>query len=173
MQSQNLTKINVNDSYYHVNINSVDKQNIYCDEEDYQSFLSLFEKYILKSNSAEILAYCLMSNRFDLLLCQTDEGSVARFMHNVVIAYNEYYYSKYQAEDLLSEGNLEISKVSPDNLLDISRHIHISSDDWMDYPFSSIRAYLYDDVPKWLNKTHIAEKYGSAIKYLDFLQSVR
>jgi len=40
----------------------------------------------------------------------------------------------------------------------------------MDYPYSSIRAYLYDDAPSWLNKTRIAELYGSAIKYLDFLQ---
>src|SRR5680860_1758512 len=101
MQSQNLTKINVNDSYYHVNINSVDKQNIYCDEEDYQSFLSLFEKYILKSNSAEILAYCLMSNRFDLLLCQTDEGSVARFMHNVVIAVSYTHLRAHETDSYL------------------------------------------------------------------------
>jgi len=171
MPNQNVVKINLNNSYYRVNINDVNKRNIYRDEEDYRSFFSLFEKYLSESNSVEILAYCLMSNHFDLLLCQINEGSVAKFMHNIVIAYNEYYYNKYEVEDLLSDGDLKISKVSPKGLLKVSRYIHTNPDDWINYPYSSIRAYLYDDVPNWLNKTSIAELYGSTIKYLDFLQN--
>ena len=170
MPNQNVVGMNLNISYYHVNTKGVDKQNIYRDEEDYRFFLSLFDKYLSKSNSTEILAYCLMPNLLDLLLCQINEGSVTKFIRNIVIAYNEYYYNKYQFKDLLLEDDLKISIVLTDNLLDVSRHIHTNPSDWMDYPYSSIRAYLYDDAPSWLNKTHIAEKYGSAVEYLDFLQ---
>jgi len=42
----------------------------------------------------------------------------------------------------------------------------------MDYPYSSIRAYLYDDVPDWLVKFRVADRYKSAVKYLEFLDDV-
>jgi len=170
MPSKNVVKINVPGNYYHVCTCGASKQRIYMDEVDYQFFLSLFENHLSEDNLAEMLAYCLMSDCFDLLICQIGKGGVAKFMRSIVIAYNEYYYNRYQVKDLLSETDLKISKALSDNLLDISRHIHTNPSDWMDYPYSSIRAYLYDDVPSWLNKTHIVEKYGSAVEYLDFLK---
>ena len=70
----------------------------------------------------------------------------------------------------ISETNYKVSKVPSDGLLNASRHIHMEIDNWIDCPYSSIRAYLYDDAPSWLNKTQITKVYGSAIKYLELLK---
>ena len=55
-------------------------------------------------------------------------------------------------------------------LLNISKLIHTTPNDWLDYPHSSLRAYLYDDVPEFLDKTHISKVYGSAVEYFEFLK---
>jgi hypothetical protein len=168
--NRNVAKVSTIDTYYDVNIHKSDGQFIYSDEVDYQFFLSLLEKYLSEDNSVELLVYCLEPNHFDLLLCQINSGSVSKLMHNIVIGYNDYFYEKYGVEDLLSENEYKVSKVSSGDLLDMSCHIHCEPDEWIEYPHSSLRAYFYDDVPSWLNKTYIAKLYGSAVKYLEFME---
>jgi hypothetical protein len=183
MPSQNIVKTKQPESYFYVRVRSIGKQDIFVDDSDYWFFLSLFErcsqhneplvkimsKYPV-NDSVEILAYCLVPNLFHLLLCQTATGGVAGLMHDIIVSYNKYYRGKYKADDMLSESNYEVSKIVYDDLLDASRHIHRNPDKWMDYPYSSIRAYLYDDVPDWLNKRRISELYGTAGKYLEYLK---
>lgn len=63
------------------------------------------------------------------------------------------------------------STVPARKVLSISKSIHTRPDDYVTFPYSSIRAYLYDDVPKWLDKSHIAKRYNSALKYSELLNS--
>lgn len=144
---------------------------IYDNDADYRHFLMLLEQYVLVNDSVQALAYCLAPDHFCLLLNQADESGIEHLMHNIVISYNKYIDYKYGEEDLLSENNYKVSKVSPDELLTASRDIHTKNADWMDCEYSSIRAYLYDDVPVWLDKKQIAGRYGTAVKYLKFLQT--
>lgn len=170
MQSHGTTKINGHSDYYQVRANCDSEELIYLDEADYNFFLSLLGKLSLKNDSVEALAYCLAPDHFCLLLNQTDNGGIERLMHGIVTGYNNFYFEKYKVEDLLSESNYKTNKILAGDLLNVSCRLHLSPDDWMECPYSSIRAYFYDDVPNWLNKTHIADKYGSAVKYLEFLQ---
>lgn len=171
MPSQSLANVNVQGDYYQLNAEGGDGRLIYDNDADYRHFLSLLEKYILKNDSVEALAYCLAPNHFCLLLNQTGDDGVAKLMHNIMTSYNTYFYDKYAVEDLLSESDYKVSKVSGDDLLGISRQIHTQSDDWVDCEYSSIRAYFYDDAPVWLNKKLIAGLYGSAVKYAEFLKT--
>jgi REP element-mobilizing transposase RayT len=173
MPSRNAVKVNAPGNYYQLYADGAGGRFVYTDETDYRFFLSLLGKYLLKNGSVEVLAYCLEPDHFNLLLCQIEKGGVAKLMHEIIIGYNRYFYDKYRVEDLLSESDYEISMVLPDNLLDISRDIHIKPNEWIDYPHSSLRAYFYDDVPGWLNKTRVAELYGSAVKYLEFLEDYK
>jgi len=170
MSSQNVVNVNVPKSYYQIRDGMTGGKTIYHSRPDYQYFLSLLEQNLIKNDSVEALAYCLEPNHFNLLLNQTKGGGIEKLMHNVVTEYNKYYFDKHRVEDLLSETDYKIATVVADDLLEASRSIHTQIEEWMDCPYSSIRAYFYDDVPKWVNKKHIANLYGSAIKYLKFLE---
>ena len=185
MPSRNVIKINVPESYYHVYTRGANKQKIFLEECDYRYFLSLFERYLSKEkniynpdetypklyDSVEVLAYCLMPNHFHLLLYQIEEGGMSKLMHGIMTSYSLYFNHKYGRTGPLFESRYKGSRISSDEyLLHISRYIHRNPDVWIDYPHSSIRAYLYNDIPKWMNKSHIVELYGSAVKYHEFLE---
>ena len=172
MPNRVLTNIKVQENYYQLRAEAVGNRLIYNDNSDYQYFLSLLERSMLLNDSVEALAYCLASNHFCLLLCQLKDSGVEKLMHNIVADYNKYFFNKYKVDDLLSETEYKVSKVAPDNLLESSRKIHTQSNEWIDCEYSSIRSYLYDDVPAWLNKKRISEKYSSATRYLKFLTTI-
>jgi len=172
MPSRSVVNVNVQGDYYQLLAEGVGGKIIYDNDADYRHFLTLLEQYILVNDSVQALAYCLAPDHFCLLLNQTDERGIERLMHNIVTSYNKYIDTKYGEEDLLSESNCKVSKISSDELLATSRNIHTTNKDWMDCEYSSIRAYFYDDVPAWLSRKQISEQYGSAIKYHDFLTAV-
>lgn len=185
MPNLNMVKINIPNSRIYLCARGVDGQNIFHDEKDYQYFCSILETYLTKgvatSRSAssckklndfvEVLAYCLMPNNFHLLLHQIERDGMSKLMNGVIESYSNYFYNKYETVGPIFENCYKISNIpSDDGLLNISRDIHLTPDDWIDYPYSSIRSYLYDDVPCWVNKKRISELYGSAEKYLQFLR---
>jgi len=185
MPSRNVIKVNVPESYYHVYARGSNKTQIFLEESDYLYFLTLFHRYLTKekidiqtvehyqklNDVVEVLAYCLMPNHFHLLLFQIDEGGMSKLMHGVMTSYSRYFNSKYGRSGPLFESRYKASRISSDEyLMHISRYIHRNPDEWIDYPHSSIRAYLYNDIPSWMNKKHIAQLYESAIKYREFLE---
>lgn len=157
--------------HYYLRMDSSGGVNIFQNDNDYQHFLSLLDKNLTNNDSVEAAAYCLGPNHFCLMLKQNAESGITDLMHRVITGYNKFYFDKYHVEDKLSEGDYQVSVVEPDELLDTSRCIHKSVDDWADCEYSSVRAYLYDDKPPWLNKKYIADLSGSAVKYFDFLQA--
>lgn len=182
MPSRNVIKVNLVDSYYHVYARGISKQPIFIDDDDSRYFLSLFERYLSPRgdsnaeyvklfDSVEVLAYCLMSNHFHLLIYQINEDGMSRLMHSVMTSYSRYFNAKYKKTGPLFESRYKASLVDCESyLLHISRYIHLNPENWLDCPHSSIRAYLYDDSPSWLSKSRISDMYGSAIKYLEFLK---
>lgn len=170
MSEYSQTKNNGPGSYYHVSVHDGDEGRIFLDEADYGFFILLLEKLLLKNDLIEVIAYCLLSDRFDLLLRPSGKVDITGLSNNIMTKYNRYYYGKYQIKNLLLDDNSTIAEVLADDLLAVSRQIHVQTNDWIDYPHSSIRTYLYDDVPIWLNKTYLSERYGSTTKYLDYLQ---
>lgn len=141
---------------------------LFYDESDYIYFLSIIEQNLLVNDSVKVLAYCLAPDHFYLLLNRTGEGGVEHLMYDIVADYNKYFDQRYGVEDLLLR-DYAMSDVSGDDLLAVSRDIHIEVADWINCEYSSIRSYLYDDTPKWLDKTDIKKRYGSAMRYLSFL----
>ncbi|MCX6728149.1 MAG: transposase [Candidatus Saccharibacteria bacterium] len=185
MPSRNVIKVNLPVSYYHVYARGSNKHHIFGDESDYLYFLSLFTRYLSKEksdpqsidnyqklyDSIEVLAYCLMQNHFHLLLYQIEEGGMSKLMHGIMTSYSRYFNHKYSRSGPLFESRYKASMITSDEyLLHISRYIHLNPDEWIDYPHSSVRAYLYNDMPDWMNKKRIAELYGSAVNYHRFLE---
>lgn len=166
---KNVQKIN---NYYQVRLTPIDKVPAFYDEADYWYFLDMFERFLTNNDSVNLLAYCLNRSEVNLLLHQREIHGVESLVHQLVLQYNMYLSAKYKKEDVLREGTCEISLVLPEDLLQISREIHTSPENYLDFPFSSLRAYFYNDVPQWLDKFHIATKYKSAVEYAKFLESL-
>ncbi len=171
MSSQDIAQGRICNSYYQVTVTANRGGAIYDNDIDCKTFLSLLEKYLFNNDSVQVLAYCLTPDHFSLLMNQASDDGVKKLVQNVVAGYNQYYLDQYGVNNLLNDKDYEITAVKPDDLLNASRCVHVAADNWLDYPLSSIRAYLYDDKPTWLDKTYIADVYGSAVKYLKFLQS--
>src|SRR3989338_6596261 len=102
----------VSGEYYHVYNRGNSKQTIFHDQADYNRFIKLiflsngekdFKIHLIKDEIydfnrgkqlVDIGVYCLMPNHFHLLLTQTNDGSVSKFMQKVSTGYSMYYNNK-------------------------------------------------------------------------------
>lgn len=171
MLGEHKSGVGAQDDYYLLRSDSLACKPTYLDDLDYRSFLSILGPSVKENDSVEVLAYCLTPNHFYLLLNQKSKGGINTLIHQLTAEYNKYFYNRHNVEDLLSEGDYQISKIARDDLLNSSCEIHLSTNDWINCEYSSIRAYLYDDTPEWLDKNKISKIYGSAEKYLQLLES--
>ena len=183
MPSRNILKIDIPKSYYHVYARGRGKQKVFRDENDFEMFLNLFDRYLSKRAKSDsygkpyphllgevsLLSYCLMGNHFHLLLYQENEGAMSALMRGVMTSYSRYYNAKYSLSGSLFESRYKASRISSDEyLMHVSRYIHLNAKDWMAYPHSSIHSY-YMGAPEWLDPTRIIEIFGSLPVYADFL----
>jgi putative transposase len=184
MPSRNILKVDVPDSYYHVYARGHAKSKIFQDDEDYEMFLSLFERHLSEKpatntlgrpyphlkDGVELLCYCLISNHFHLLVYQQSEGAMSKLMRSVMTGYSMYFNKKYGLSGSLFESRYKASRISSDPyLMHISRYIHLNPKDWMAYPYSSIHSY-YLGAPEWLHPERVIELFDSSLPiYADFL----
>ncbi|KUO51279.1 MAG: hypothetical protein APF76_17515 [Desulfitibacter sp. BRH_c19] len=132
---------------YHVMVRGVNRQNIFCDDEDRQKYL-----YILKNVQAtdpyRILGYCLMNNHVHLLL-QEGDNNIAQVMKRIGVAYVRWFNKKYNRVGHLFQDRFKSEEVEEEAyLLTVLRYIHqnpikaklvISIDA---YQWTSYRAYI-------------------------------
>jgi len=116
------------DEIFHVLNRGVDKRNIFIYETDYIRFthnLSEFNNqerinnnfYCFNKNNdiasryknrlVDILAFCLMPNHYHLLLRQTKEGGITKFMQKINIGYAKYFNQKYDRKGTLFESRFK------------------------------------------------------------------
>ena len=88
---------------YHVMLRGINRQNIFYDVNDYETFLMSLrklthpedEKHLPKPPLCDVYAYCLMPNHVHLLLREKSEG-LAVVMKSLGVAYAWHYNKKYQ-----------------------------------------------------------------------------
>lgn len=173
----------VSGEYYHIYNRGNSKQLIFQDKNDYVRFLGLLfacnssenfktdnlnkKQSLLNSSRGNqivyIGAYCLMPNHFHLLLSDTGEGNISKFMQKLVTAYVMYYNKKYQRSGALFEGKFKAE--------------HADTDQYLKYLFSYIHLNPVKFIePKWKeigikNKSIVLKflKQYSYSSYLDYL----
>jgi len=166
--------------YYHIYNRGNSKQTIFHDQEDYLRFLKLlflangeksFKIYFIKENPYEfekgknlvdIGAYCLMPNHFHLLITQTEEGDISKFMQKISTGYSMYYNNKYKRTGTLFEGKFKAEHIDNDRYLKyIFSYIHLN-------PVKIIDSKWKENGIKNTNKTlTFLEKYNFS-SYQDF-----
>lgn len=162
----------VEGEYYHLYNRGNSKQKIFKDKNDYIRFLGLLfacnssENFKIDNlNKKESLlnaprgkqivhigAYCLMPNHFHILLTDTGEGNISKFMQKLTTAYVMYYNKKYQRSGSLFEGKFKAE--------------HSDTDKYLKYLFSYIHLNPVKLIePKWREKG--IQNKSKVLKYLE------
>jgi len=133
--------------FYHIYNRGNSKQKIFNDKEDYARFIGLLyacnQKGNFKSDNLNkgqwlfnifvenplvaIGAYCLMPNHFHILITQTEDGDISKFMQKVTTAYVMYYNKKYKRTGSLFEGKFKSEYAGSDRYLKyLFSYIHLN-----------------------------------------------
>jgi putative transposase len=172
MPSRNVVRQFYSGQYYHVYNRGVAKQQIFLDDDDRLHFLEILERHLDADNIStkqdgiiyhkynddlELLAYCLMSNHFHMLVyLKSDNNEFSSFMQAIMTAYTMYFNKKYQRVGHLFQGVFKASMITDDSyLLHITRYIHLNPRNYRIYPHSSVKYYLTADAPTWLHPERI------------------
>lgn len=155
--------------YFQIELYGNQEKVILKNNDDYNYFLSILNKFLLDNNAVDLLAYCLKEDGIHMLLYQSIDGYIDSLIDNICRDYDEYFFNKYGAKNALNSELCATAKVDASLIMKASKNIHIMAEDWLDYPYSSIRAYLYDDTPDWLNKDHIIDLCGTTENYYNFV----
>lgn len=146
------------DEFYHLYSRGVDKRLIFIDDEDRKRFIKLL--YLCNSydpvdykrtkkkeiNEIEISgkllsigAYCLMPNHFHLLVKETVEGGIVKFMSKLLTAYSSYFNKKYERSGALFGSEFKAT--------------HADNDVYLKYLFAYIHLNPLKIIdPKWREK---------------------
>ena len=173
--------------FYHIYNRGTEKRNIFVDRNDYQRFIKLLffsnstKPVVLRDipqgrplgeiNEGEpivaIGAYCLMPNHFHLLVKETSEGGITKFMSKLSTAYSMFFNKKNNRTGSLFEGKFKAS--------------HVDNDNYLKYLFSYIHLNPVKIIElKWketgIKNKKRAEQYLKNYKYssyLDYLEESR
>src|SRR3972149_1025699 len=109
MPSKNRIKIYLSSTTYHIYNRGIDGREVFSEEEDYQKFLGILERYLVRglenkesiykserpylrrkkemmslADEVELLAICLMPDHFHLLIWQMTAGGMKKLMQRAV-----------------------------------------------------------------------------------------
>ncbi|MEI7621222.1 MAG: transposase, partial [Candidatus Moraniibacteriota bacterium] len=180
--------------YYHVFNRGIEKRRIFFKKVDYERFidsLTLFNtdkpswlvNDILEAGMdffpteterlVELVAYCVNSNHFHLLLKENQENGIATFMKKVCTGYAMYFNKKNERSGILFQGRFKSVHIdSNDLLLYISAYINCNSEIHSiekseDYQWCSFSEYL-DNQKQLCQKAIILDQFPNVGNYRDF-----
>jgi len=184
MPARNVVKEDILESYYHIYARGVNRSSIFNHDKDYVVFMSLLKRYLSTEvatnengivyphlyGQVELLAFCLLSNHFHLLIYQQEEGAMQQLMRAVMTSYSMYFNKTYRRSGPLFESRYRASHIDSDRYLThISRYIHLNPDKWQTYKYSSIPFYTDNYSAEWLRPEKIFGLFSSKYEYLEFL----
>jgi len=159
-------RIEYENAYYHVMNRGRTRQKIFHGERYYAAFLATLAEAHQRFG-IQVLAYCLMSNHYHLLL-KTPEANLGRAMRHINGLYTQRYNRLKKTDGPLFRGRYKAVCVEEDSYqLQLSRYIHRSPidagivDQLEDYAWSSYGDYISrKNSPKWLYLKEIYNQLG-------------
>lgn len=185
MPSRNTIREDVPDNYFHVYSRGANKQTVFLDKADYEYFEGLLERYLSKKQQLgkngyaypnyhkkiELLAFCLMSNHFHLLVYQNEAGAITALLKSLATSYSMYFNLKYKHSGSVFESRYKCSRIiTQDYLEHISRYIHLNPRHWEQYKHSSLMYYTGTRAPEWLRPSKITDMFSTPGEYLGFMK---
>lgn len=179
----NAQQLNQANSYFHIYNEGRENRAIFNDQEDYSTFLKYLREYVAEPidpktikksftvqgktyhgvphlpknffNKVVLLGYSLISNRFHLVLKQTEKGAVESFIRSLCTRYSIYYNKKYKRSGSLFDGPYKSVNVEGGKQLSLLvRYLHQMGG------LSSIHQYINGGVPNWLANEPAINSYN-------------
>lgn len=144
-------------------------------QSDREELLLQLEKKDQKD--VDIIAFALMPNHFHISLQQKVEGGISRFMKKITDSYTRYFNTRYERIGPLFQGAFKAVHIASDEqLIHLSRYIHLNplvsfvvrDDDFLSYPWSSLKYYLGDKT-SFVNTKPILAHFKNPQQYLKFV----
>lgn len=153
-------------AWYHVMNRGLARGDVFWTREDGERFLALVGE-LWRQFAVECHAYCLMTDRYHLLL-RTPRGNLGRTMRHLDGVYTQRFNRAHDRDGPIFRGRYRAIVVDPDSyLLPVSRYIHRKpvTDGLVErpeqYPWSSYRAYLgRAEPPDWLTTSTLHRAVG-------------
>lgn len=126
----------------------------------------------------DILAHCLMPNHFHLLLRQTADGGIRRFLSNVSDSYAKYFNTKHTRVGPLFQGAFKAVFIETDEeLMHVSRYIHLNPmavslieiKGLVRYRWSSYGAYIQSAPDEMVETATVLSLFRSQGAYQQFV----
>ena len=136
------------DAYEHVVMRGNNRQAIFPEPADKEAFFRVLT-YVHDKYPFTILAYCLMTNHYHLLL-RSPEVPLGKLMAILNKRYSDYYKKKYNYRGYFYESRYYSGKaITHKSILAVSRYVHRNPintsepmvKDMKDYLYSSYRLY--------------------------------
>jgi REP element-mobilizing transposase RayT len=166
-------------AYYHLYNRGAGGRAIFQDSQDKNKFVSLLQRYLCDDDDAQLyptydldlLAYCVMSNHFHLLIFhETDPTAITQLMRSVSTAYSMYFNKKYKSYGHVFQSVFKASRITNEPYLEhISRYIHLNPETYKTYKWSSLPYHIGTaPTPEWIHPERLLDM--SPEKYAEFLE---
>lgn len=159
---------------------------VFVDREDKQYFLWLIGRHLGVAPTPKprrgsyihlrawitLLAYCVMTTHFHLLVWQRDPRGIAELMNRVKAEYTKYFNKKYEDATPLFNGPVQAKEVTSLGYFKwLVAYIHNNHDDDLEYEFSSHRAWVdQDERPGWIDPAPAVKRFGNLDGYFSYLK---
>lgn len=174
---------------YHIFNRGVEKRNIFNQKADYERFVKSLEFFNTESSIemrsegknppesadrlVEVIAYCINSNHFHLLLKENKENGIVTFMKKVCTGYSMYFNKKNKRSGVLFQGRFKSVHVdSNDLLLYISAYVNCNS---QIHNIENSESYVWCSFPEYLGngsekcqKEIILDQFSNVKEYKKF-----
>lgn len=185
-----------NEEFYHIFNRGIEKRPIFSDIYDYQRFFqsmeefntvqpigSIYENSFQKNHSLKsgisnhrplvhFIAYCLNPNHYHLILQQTTERGIEKFMHRLGIGYTKYFNEKRKRGGHLFQGPFKAVHIEDNqHLLYLSVYVNlnfrvhrlgnsVSKSSWDEYRKDTKNGFCKKEI--------ILDQFRSVKEYIDF-----
>lgn len=139
---------------------------IFRSPSDLTHFTTTLKRLARQSPAVEVVAFCVLTNSFHLVLRGLEADAVSKFMHRLSVSYSIYFNGRYDSTGKVFAGPYK-DKLTPegDTLVRELCRIHLlpalQRQDPETYTWSSYRYYLTGQ-GTWINKFEVTRFFGSA-----------
>ena len=158
------------DCYYHIYNRGIDGVTIFENDNNKIYFLNQLSRY--SEDKISILAYCLMSNHFHLVVrLNTEEKEVTQLLSNFFNSYAKAFNKQKNRTGSLFEKHFKRIKLKDENYLkQLILYVHLNPThhfnlDFKSYKFSSFQAFLSDKETK-IVREEVLELFGDLENFL-------
>lgn len=140
------------------------------------------QERIVGARFIELVSFCIMPNHFHLLMRETEEDGIARYMQRIQVAYTMFFNAKHDSSGHVFQGRYKTVHVKDNRqLMYLSAYIHRNPrelKEWRGkeemYPYSSLQDYTEKN--RWGNLIAtdiIASQFANTTQsnYRDFVRT--